>query len=558
LTQPVELSEVIGGYVLERVVGRGGMGTVYLGKHKLLGRPAAVKVLEPELAGNDQVISRFFHEAKIVNDVRHPNIVDVIDFVRTENPRRVAFIMEYLEGDSLDRFLKEIGPLPVMPALNVVAQILEGLAAVHAIGVIHRDLKPANLRFTTKVIGDGSSIPIIKILDFGIAKASGPMVAHKTQTGLVMGTPAYMAPEQVSGEAVSAASDVYAIGEILYELLGGRRMFSGTNTEVLRAKLAPQPPPIELPQGLPHREELVSIIWRCVAFEAARRPSTDELLASLAALRPRLHGAVSRDFEDAAKPTTLIPVATPAPVRARGSLPTPAPVKPPPAARTGAPVAEPPQAMNTLAAERSLLGAEPKRPRSLMPLAAGVALLSVATLAVSFLTQSPEPIVVHTIPADPEPVEELAPVEPPPPAVLEAEPAVEPERDPEPIKKSKKRRVKAREPRSIKPRPPEKAPLAIVPKATEPPRVEPPAPPPPAQASFGRIKVTAWTTAGRQVPATVKIDGRAVGRTAPLEIKARAGKRKVEVEAVGHPAKIQEIEVKDGETATIDVVVDLR
>jgi serine/threonine-protein kinase len=351
-----------------------------------------------------------------------------------------------------------------------------------------------------------------------------------------MGTPAYMAPEQVSGEAVSTASDVYAVGEILYELVGGRRLFSGTNTEVLRAKLATEPPAIELPETVGCREELAVIIRRCVSFDAARRPQTGELMDLLAELRGGSYGAVPRQFDDAGKPTTLMPVPTPAPVRARGSHPTPAPLRPPAAPPTNAPIAEP--AMNTLAAEKSIYGQE--KQKSLMPLAAGVAFLAAGAITTFFLAQHQEaPIIVHAVPEDPPSLIEPPPPVEPPATVQPEDPVEEPERDPEPIKKKKK---KKKERRSTPPPPPS--------------IVEPP--PPPAEASFGRIKVTAWTTAGREVPATVKVDGRAVGRTAPLEIKARAGTRKIEVEAPGHPPKIQEVVVKDGETTAVDVVVDLR
>jgi serine/threonine-protein kinase len=524
LAKPVQLSEVIGGYALERVLGRGGMGTVFLGKHRLLGRAAAVKVLDAEMAGNEQLVSRFFHEAKIVNDVRHPNIVDVIDFVRTENPRRVAFIMEYLEGDSLDRFLKERGALPVAHAINVVIQILDGLSAVHAIGVIHRDLKPANLRFTTQALGDCSAVPILKILDFGIAKASGPMVAHKTQTGLVMGTPAYMAPEQVSGEVVSPASDVYAVGEIFYELLGGKRMFSGTNTEVLRAKLATQPPPLDLPEGLARGDDLLELIRSSIAFDPAERPSTQAMIAELRALRSKVGAAVPHDFEEPLKPTTMVPV----PAR----TPAPTPRTPaPPSPRTPAP-------MNTLAADRSLVGVTSSPSRPILPIAIGIAFLVAAgAIWLVAMRQQEEPIVVHSLP-DPPPPPVAAVVAEPPAAEPEPPPA-EPEPEPKKKKRKKEPRVRAKRAIAREPAPPKERDVA-------------PAP------TFGRIKVTAWTTAGRQVPATVKIDGKKVDRAAPLEIKARTGKRKIEIEAVGHPPKTQEVVVVEGETATIDVVVDLR
>ncbi len=519
--KPVELSEVIGGYVLERVLGRGGMGTVYLGKHRLLGRAAAVKVLDAELAGNEQLVSRFFHEARIVNDVRHPNIVDVIDFVHTEDPRRVAFIMEYLEGDSLDRHLKVNGPLTVPQSINAILQVLDGLAVVHAIGAIHRDLKPANLHFTTQTLGDCSQVPVIKVLDFGIAKASGPGSGHKTQTGIVLGTPAYMAPEQVSGDEVSARTDVYAIGEILYELVGGRRLFTGTNTQVLRSKLAQSPPKIELAAELPHHEELRAIIRACIVLEPERRPTTEALIEELRHLRSRLTSSPVPVGFDAARPTTLVPPPAPTP-------------RPPP---TYPPLPESSSPMNTLAAEGSLYTTHAAPSRwPFVILAAGLAL---AGGAIAYLSLRPErPLVVTPLDPPPPPPVEVAPP-PPPPVVVEN--AAKPEK-PVPHERTEKKR---RRPHVR---------VAVPPSA-------PPVVPPPATAPairYGRIKLAAWTTAGRQVPAKVKVDGKLVDRTAPLEIKARVGRRRIEIEAVGFPIKVQEVEIEDGQTTNLDVVVDLR
>jgi eukaryotic-like serine/threonine-protein kinase len=514
VSDPAELSEVLGGYVLEEVLGRGGMGTVFLARHRLLGRHAAVKVLDTEMAGNEQLVSRFFHEAKIVNDVRHPNIVDVIDFVRTAQPVRVAFIMEYLEGDSLDHHLKEYGPLSLLQAINVAIQVSEGLAAVHSIGVVHRDLKPANLRFTRKNLGDCSDVPSVKILDFGIAKAATQSVGHKTQTGLVMGTPAYMSPEQVAGDTVTPASDVYAVGEILYELIGGQRLFLGSNTTVLRAKLATEAPKLELPD-VPHRDELTEIVRACIEFEGARRPTTAMLIASLRKLATAIDtGPIPADFEQGIKPTRV--------VRAHSS-------------RSGPESS----AMNTLPADPGSLYTEPTPKRWLIPvLGTAFVVLSAAVLFIA--TQPGDPIVVRTL-EDPELIKPVAPPpppppipEPPPPAIAEVAPPPQLPPPPRPATKPKKKERKAA---AVRPPPP--------PAATE-------------EVKYGHIKVNAWTTAGRQVPAKVTIDGRAVDRAAPIDVKAKAGKRIVVVEAMGHPPKRQEVMVKDGETTSVDVVVDLR
>src|SRR5262245_52777050 len=138
------LGAVLGGYQLDEVIGTGGMGAVYRATHVKLGRKAAIKVLSESLAGDPAYVSRFFHEARVVNEVGHPNIIDIIDFIETESPRRVAYVMELVEGPPLSKLL-QVRRLSVRQSLNLTLQVLDALAAVHRINVIHRDLKPDNL-----------------------------------------------------------------------------------------------------------------------------------------------------------------------------------------------------------------------------------------------------------------------------------------------------------------------------------------------------------------------------------------------------------------------------
>jgi eukaryotic-like serine/threonine-protein kinase len=508
VSDPLQLSENIGGYVVESVLGKGGMGTVYLGKHQLLGRRAAVKVLAADLASHEELVSRFFHEAKVVNDVKHPNIVDVIDFVRTKE--RVAFIMEFLEGKSLDVKIKEDGPLKTHQAINVMLQIASGLSAMHEIGVVHRDLKPANVRFTRENIGDCSYVPILKILDFGIAKAADSTVGHKTQTGMVLGTPAYMAPEQVAGDVVSPASDVYAMGEILHELLTGTRLFQGTNTEIMRRKLGSEGPVLVLPEGTPDRSRLLHVIEACLAFNPTGRPTAVALIDALTLIR---EGLIT-------SPPSFPPDSEPKTLNLRGAS-TPSIVPPQPAAQ------ESTFAGQTIGPS-PLSIVEPPRRSSIGIWAGGSALLIAAGVV---LLQLKEEMKVPAIVAQPiiEKVQTPPPVvEPPPPPPVEVAP-------PEP---------------PVEVAPPEPPAKKIIKKRA--PRHESPA------KAQGRLKVTAWTTAGRQVPAKVLVDGKPVSEAAPLEIDAKVGKRKVEIQARGFPPKVQEVVVKAGETAAVNVVVDLK
>lgn len=267
--------DVIGTYRLGRLLGAGSTATVYLGMHTLLGRLAAIKVLSGELASSEVAVSRLFTEARVVNDICHPNIVDIIDFVVTDSPRRVALVMELIEGPSV-RSLRG-WRLPAACALDLASQLVDAVSAAHAAGVIHRDIKPDNLLLSHDP--RAGEIPTLKVADFGIAKLAG--TRGRTATGVMLGTPAYMAPEQVAGRpAPTAATDVYAIGEVLYELLTGARAFpQRTLHETVRAKLRGRLPSIELPANTPHRERLITLIRRCLFRRQGERPRIDEVLA---------------------------------------------------------------------------------------------------------------------------------------------------------------------------------------------------------------------------------------------------------------------------------------
>ena len=268
--------EVLGGYRLERLLGSGSTSKVYLGTHVLLGRTAAVKVLVPELIAHQDVVRRLLDEARVVNDVRHPNIVDIFDFVVTESPPRVALVMEHIKGPSL-KALRD-SPLARPQALGVALQLVDAVAAAHAAGVIHRDLKPDNLLLTDQPSGDPCVVPTLKIVDFGVAKLAGR--GARTATGMLLGPPAYMAPEQVAGRPPpSPATDVFAIGEVLFELLTGQRAYpANTIHETVRAKLRGELPDLSLP-GVMGREILSPLIARCLAHRPEDRPPLPEIRA---------------------------------------------------------------------------------------------------------------------------------------------------------------------------------------------------------------------------------------------------------------------------------------
>jgi serine/threonine-protein kinase len=191
---------VVGEYVVERKLGDGGMATVYGATHPLIGKKAAIKVMSPTLSADAGAVARFALEARTVNAIGHPNIVDVFSFGRLADGRSY-FVMEWLQGETLyDRMWKQQGPLPLNDVLNVLDQICDALEATHDKGIIHRDLKPANV-FLCPVRGRQD---VVKLLDFGVAKLTHQEMSPRwTSAGCVVGTPEYIAPEQARGKAAA-------------------------------------------------------------------------------------------------------------------------------------------------------------------------------------------------------------------------------------------------------------------------------------------------------------------------------------------------------------------
>ncbi len=255
------IGKSVGNYAIKAKLGEGGMGAVYLGEHPLIGKRVAIKVLLEELSSKEDIVQRFFNEAKAVNDIGHQNIVDIVDFGKMKNDAGgadiVYFIMEFLDGESLAARLRRTG-LSFKETIHVMQQCCSALAASHAKGIVHRDLKPENIYLCPR----GGDKNFIKILDFGIAKLTGDTgQSHKTRTGLVIGTPTYMSPEQCEGKGlIDHRSDVYSLGVVMYELLTGRVPFPGEGFgEILVAHLTkvPEPPHTLNPDITPELEAIV-------------------------------------------------------------------------------------------------------------------------------------------------------------------------------------------------------------------------------------------------------------------------------------------------------------
>jgi len=277
------IGQLLGSYRLLDVIGSGGMGCVYRAEHVRLGRVVALKVLHEQHARRRDAIQRLFQEARAASQIRHPNIVDVIDYLELGGDL-VCIVMEYLAGPSLADLVEVPSPMPIARALDLAVQIAEALDAAHAAGIVHRDLKPDNI---VVVAGDR-----VKLLDFGVAKLmAGRADPPLTAAGQVFGTPAYMSPEQASGAEVDVRTDIYSLGAILYEMFTGELPFAARNFDEYAFKhlTVPPPPPSDTVGGRGLDPRIDALVLRCLAKDPADRiASAFELRAELLALRASL------------------------------------------------------------------------------------------------------------------------------------------------------------------------------------------------------------------------------------------------------------------------------
>ncbi len=269
----------LGEFVIEGPLGRGGMGEVFTAVHPKIGKRAAVKVLKKELS-NPFNVERFIDEARVVNAIGHPNIVDIFAFGDMPDGR-CYFIMELLVGQTLRERIAS-GPMPVDEVCTILKPLIRALDAAHAKGITHRDLKPDNI-FLVEVSGEK---PIVKLLDFGIAKlANNDHRVEQTKSGVMVGTPQYIAPEQAKGHAVDARADVYALGGIAFEMLTGRPPFVADNAMEMVAKHLMEQPvnPSTVVAGIP--ADLDVMVVAMLAKEPAQRPFLDDVAVVIERLR---------------------------------------------------------------------------------------------------------------------------------------------------------------------------------------------------------------------------------------------------------------------------------
>ncbi|MBA3539099.1 MAG: serine/threonine protein kinase [Deltaproteobacteria bacterium] len=307
----------LGSYRVAEVLGKGGMGFVYRAEHVKLGREVALKLLRRDYASRRDAVARFIQEARTVNRIRHRNIVDVPDIVELEDGT-TFIVMEFLRGQSLGKWARSGVDLP--RALAVLVQICDGLSAAHAVGVVHRDLKPDNVI----VVPTSDGAELVKLLDFGVAKLlnrDDEDVGFQTAAGSVIGTPAYMSPEQAGGMTIDARSDTYSLGAIMYELFTGQPMFRGRSFgEYVRKHLTERPtPPRQTQGGADVDPHLEFIILKCLEKEPSMRFNNivelrDALISMLGSMGmetnppgfPSLTGSMIR-----ISPSTIVPLVNP-------------------------------------------------------------------------------------------------------------------------------------------------------------------------------------------------------------------------------------------------------
>jgi len=225
-----------GRYRIEEQIGEGGMGVVYLSTHTVLGKKLALKVLRGEMAKDEETVRRFMQEAQAATSIGQQNIIDISDFGQLPDGT-TYFVMEHLAGQALTKLIKQGGSVPMADAIRIIRQIASALGAAHQVGVIHRDLKPDNVM----LISRGGDPYFVKVLDFGIAKVGGA-ASKLTKTGMVFGTPHYMAPEQAAGQAVDQRTDVYALGVMMYEMFTGKVPFDADTFMAILSKHMFEPP----------------------------------------------------------------------------------------------------------------------------------------------------------------------------------------------------------------------------------------------------------------------------------------------------------------------------
>jgi serine/threonine-protein kinase len=254
---PSEITAV-GKYRVLSQIGEGAMGVVYRALDPVLNRPVAIKVMSDAVARDESLRERFLREAQAAGSLQHPNLITIYDYGEVDGHLYIA--MEFVEGEDLDHLMAKRVPLSLTQKIDILVEVLTGLSYAHKRGIVHRDIKPANIR----IDDEGRA----RIMDFGIAHINS---SNMTRTGVMVGTPAYMAPEQIVGGPVSPATDIFSVGAVMYELLTNAKPFDGETLQTIMYKIVSHSPPdiSTLLPGLPG--SLNVIVQRALAKEPSAR-----------------------------------------------------------------------------------------------------------------------------------------------------------------------------------------------------------------------------------------------------------------------------------------------
>ncbi len=292
-------------YEVLRCLGAGSAGSVWAAENTLVGKRVAIKILHPQFAKHPSLRARFFAEARAAARLAHRNVVDVFDLSETEDGSPYI-VMELLSGDTLDGILTRGAPAPTYSA-GLMMQVLSALEAAHELGIIHLDLKPANIM----VVHPTPERPVVKVLDFGIAHGILPETPSQ-ETGTLMGTPQYMAPEQATGDVVDLRADLYAAGAILYELLTGKPVFEGESVNEILSRMLTEPPvpPSTYVKGLPPALDKL-VLWALEKNPRQRPGTAREMMQQLIPFcTPEISLPPPRSTE---MPIALVPTCAPTP-----------------------------------------------------------------------------------------------------------------------------------------------------------------------------------------------------------------------------------------------------
>jgi len=323
------IGTIVGGCKIEKLIGRGGMGAVYKAENVNLGQPVALKVMSTKLVTDESYVQRFMREARVAAQLAHPNVVRAYDV--GEDQGYYFIIMEFIDGPSVRQVIRQRGRIAPQEALGWALQVAKGLDAAHRLNMIHRDIKPHNLLLTK----DG----VVKISDFGLAKSlsSGTQI---TQSGMVMGTPEYMSPEQCNGEKVDIRADIYSLGATLFEMLIGKPPYDGDSLVAVMTKQLREPVP-DLRKYPDIPPALAPLIEKMMAKKADDRYQTPaETIQAIEGVLAKLQGEKKETAPPAAaKPKTRTvpkpsveqkPSAEPAPLPSKEPEPPKAPEAPKP------------------------------------------------------------------------------------------------------------------------------------------------------------------------------------------------------------------------------------